>query len=320
MKIIPDKKEGLFALILTHHRLWGTIIVPYVIVRDLNRSYFRLSETLSSFTSEDTLAGLAQEERDIVDILNDYSERNLYRLFSKEKTVKDFMEKVTADKINRIIRPYIETRIYKCLSIARDEAVPVYLQKAKISTIHSEDRLLLHADPARPVFRFDRNQESSTYSLSLESGGKLIVLKDSAIDIICTSPCLIRENINIYFVSDIDGAKLKPFLTKDHVTIPKNAEVKYYSTFVLNAINNFRVEGTGYEISEPEPDKCAVISFSTGLGGSPVLSLEFEYSGQLLQQDDPSLFLTRFEYREGLFIFRKYRRDFEWEHRCIESF
>ena len=41
---------------------------------------------------------LTPEERELVKIINEYSDRNLFKLFSKDKTVKDFIEKVTPEK------------------------------------------------------------------------------------------------------------------------------------------------------------------------------------------------------------------------------
>jgi SNF2 family DNA or RNA helicase len=321
MKVLETgsrKKTKLFALILTQHRLWGTILVPYIIVNEANRSYFLLTEALSPFPDIDTLSILAPEEREVVNIINDYSDRNLFKLFSKNSTVKEFLEKVTPDRIETFIRPYIEARIYKCFSIARDEAMPVYIQKSRISTLHSEDQLILSGDAAHPVFRFNRNDEQSTYSLSLEAAGNLINLRKSVIDIICNSPCLIRESNNIIFISDIDGAKLKPFTTKENILIPKKAEVKYFASFVLNAVNNFKVEGTGFDVIEPEPVKEAVIEPEIGIKGYPVLILKFSYSGKEIFPTESFTSFTLFENKDNRFIFRKYYRDFEWEGNCVK--
>ena len=87
---------------------------------------------------------------------------------------------------------------------------------------------MLNDENAEPVFRFTRDQEQSTYNLSLETGGKLIDMKKSSIDILCMSPCLIREDHRILFVSDVDGSKLKPFLSKEFIQIPKKTEVKVF--------------------------------------------------------------------------------------------
>jgi superfamily II DNA or RNA helicase len=315
---VPGKKTRLFALILTQHRIWGSMLVPYIVVNEVHKKYFHLSEQLFPFPDTETLSTLSDEEREAVKIINDYSERNLFRLFSKNTNVKEFLEKITKEKMEQFIRPYIETRIYRCLTIARDETIPVYFQKAKISTLHPEDQLILCGDPGHPVFRFDRNEEQSTYSLGLETGGRIINLKNSNIDILCNSPCLIRENSNIIFVSDVDGMKFKPFFAKESILIPKNAEEKYFAGFVLNAVNNFIVEGRGFKIIDSEPEKSASLSLETGLRGNIVMILKFSYSGIEIFPDDISTSFTVFENDNNMFIYRKYHRDFAWEKDCVK--
>ncbi|MBK9391383.1 MAG: hypothetical protein IPN68_14805 [Bacteroidetes bacterium] len=132
-----------FALVLCHHRLWGSILLPWIIELESNKNYYRLTECLSPFPASDTLSNLEQEEREAINILNEYSDRNLFNIFSKEKSVKDFLTKITPEKIESFIRPFIERRIYRCLSLSRDEGIPVYYQKTKTSSLHREDLLNL---------------------------------------------------------------------------------------------------------------------------------------------------------------------------------
>jgi SNF2 family DNA or RNA helicase len=313
------KKKKLFTLILTTNRQWGSILVPYIIIDESNRGYYKLSECLSPFPNSDTLGTLSAEERELVKIINEYSDRNLFKLFSKDKSVKDFIEKVTPDRIEAFIRPYIERRIYKCLSISRDENIPVCYQKTKTSTLHTEDRLLLSAEPASPVFRFSRDEEQTTYNLSLDAGGKKIDMKKCQIDILCMSPCLIREDHRIFFVSAVDGSKIKPFLLKDNIIIPRKTEVKYFSTFVLNAVNNFKVEGSGFEITQITPVKEALIDIETGLKGFPVMILRYNYQGNKIYANESQVNFTIFGRKGDNYIFSKYQRDFEWEKRCRGS-
>jgi SNF2 family DNA or RNA helicase len=319
LETILNKKGKLLALILFQHRLWGSIILPYIIQKESNRGYYKLLECLSPFPNIDTLGTLSSEEREVIKIINEYTDRSLFKLFSKDKTVKEFLENITPEKLEKFIRPYIERRIYKCFSISRDENIPVYFQKTKAGTLHAEDLLYLSEENAEPVFRFIRNEEQSTYNLSLESAGKLINLRESSIDIICMAPCLIRENHKILVVSDVDGSKLKPFLVKENILIPKKSEVKHFSSFVLNAINNFKVEGLGFEIIEITPEKEAVLELETGLKGTPVLVLKYNYQGNIIYSNEPSISFTTFEKEGDQFIFRKYYRDLEWEKQCRET-
>jgi SNF2 family DNA or RNA helicase len=314
--VVSERKPKIFALVLTQHRLWGSILMPYLIQTEKGRSYYKLSECLFPYHGSESAGTINPEERDIVNIINEYYERNLFRLFSKDKSVKDFLINTTSDKLEKFIRPFIERRLYKCFGIARDENIPVYYQKTKSAALHAEDLLYLNEEKAEPVFIFTRNEEQSTYSLSLETGGKLIDMKNSSIDILCMSPCLIREDHRILFVSDVDGSKLRPFLTKEFIQIPKKTEVKYFGGFVQNAINNFKVKGSGFDIIEFTPEKEACLWLEIGLKGSPVLILTYNYQGNRIFANEPQQSYTLFENRNDKFVFRKYYRDPEWENEC----
>ena len=314
-----SKNNKHFALVLTYHRFWGSVLLPYIINKESNKDYFRLSECLSPNQSADTLSDLKDEERELVRIINDYTDRNLFKYYSKDISVKDFLAKVTKEKIEKFIRPYIERRIYKCLTLAREEGIPCFYLKEKSTTVHSSDQLHFCAESAIPVFRFDRNDDQVFYTLKIEAEGKTILLKDNQVDIVCIAPCLIRERDRILFVSDIDGSKLRPFLTKEQILIPKNSEHKYFSGFVLNAVSKYKVEGTGIEIIVSQPVKEALLNLENGIRGIPVLILQFRYSGNKIFASDPDHSFTSLEKKDVKYIYRKYFRDLDWETRCREK-
>ena len=314
-----ENKRKVFALLMTNHRIWGYLFQPFIIICEPKNKYYSLSECLSPYQSEETIKILTHSEIELVRILNEYSDRNLFRIFSKDKSVKEFVNNVTPEKIETFIRPYIESRLFKSFIIARDEDIPIFLQRTKLSTLHEEDQLKLSSEAARPVFRFDRTNEGTTYKLKIETDGSTIGLLNNPIDILCFSPCLIRFREKILHIKEIDGQKLRPFLSKDNVLIPKRSEVRYFETFVLNAVNNFKVEGSGFELTEPPAVKEAVLSAEIGLRGSPVLILSYRYSGNNVMPDEQIDSITVFERNNMNFVFRKYYRDPAWEQRCRDS-
>ncbi len=309
------KKSKIFVLVLTQHRLWGSVLLPYIAQSKAGRSYYELMECLSPFPGNETLDELTSEERDIVNIINDYQERNLFRLFSKDKSVKEFLINVKSDRLEKFIRPYIEKRIYKCFIIARDENIPVYYQKTKSTALHPEDQLTMNEVNAEPLFRFTRNDEQTTYNLSLQAGGRIIDLKRGPVDIICMSPCIIRDDHMIWLVSDVDGSKLRPFLTKESISVPKKTELKYFGSFVLNAVNNYKVEGTGFDIVEITPHKEACLLLDHGFKSS-VLILSFCYEENKILSGELQNSFTIFKNKGDRYLFTKFPRDTEWEKEC----
>ncbi|HBE43235.1 MAG TPA: hypothetical protein DDW27_18955, partial [Bacteroidales bacterium] len=313
-----ENRQKRFALILTTHRLWGKIFLPYLVAGVPGKKYFILSECLSPYPSDTTLKTLDNEEIELVRITNEYSDRPIYKLYSKDRSVKEFLENVTQEKIERFIRPYIENRLRRCYFLMKDEGTLCFISRSHSNIVHPEDQLNFPAEPAIPLFRFDRTNVSITYELKIESEGKKIELFRNPIDILCIKPCIIRNGNNVMMIRDIDGQKLRPFLAKETVTVPLNSEVRYFSGFVLNAVNSYKTEGTGFKVIYPDPERKASVSLENSIMGYPILVLSFLYAGIPISPDDRSDHFTTFENRNGEFIFYKYARNPIWENGCME--
>lgn len=320
MKPSGNKKiERLFALILTQHRRWGQVLMPYILEKLPGREYYSMAEALSPFPDTQTLSGLDNEEREAVRLVNEYSDRNLNKLFSKHHSVREFIENVTDREFEKLIKPYIEQRIHQCLHVALNEDIPLFLQMTKISTLHPEDRLVISPVTGTPVFRFDRDTNGSSYSLIIESEGKQLELRNSPIEILSNKPCVIRADHSLHFISDIDGTKLKPFLSRDKISIQKATEEKYFGTFVLNVINTHKVTGNAFTIEVSEPLKRASITVETPVSGLPAAILMFRYDDTDVYFDDDREYFTTFSNDHGNFTFRKKKRDRDWEKRCMTA-
>lgn len=313
------ERERLFALILTQHRKWGSVLIPYMLEKMPGREYFSPEEALSPFPNSVTLAGLDNEEREAIRLVNEYSDRNLFKLFSKHRNVKEFLENVSETEFGRLIKPYIESRIRQCLQIALNEEIPVFLQKSGVNSVHNEDRLTISPGEAAPVFRFDRTTAETSYSLIVESAGNPVRLRGVSVEILSNKPCIIRTGHSIHIIADIEGAKLKPFLTRDRIIIPEAAVEKYFSTFVLQVINNHKVTGTGFSLESSRAVKEAFLTVERTVTGVPAVILKFRYDKRDTYYTDDTQHFTTFIKRENDYVFQRKERDTRWEKHCIDA-
>ena len=67
------------------------------------------------------------------------------------------------------------------------------------------------------------------------------------------------------------------------------------------------------------PAKTAQLEIETGLKGSPVVILKYNYQGNKIFSNDTSGSFTIFEKKNDNFVFRKYHRDYQWEKQCRDS-
>lgn len=312
-----QERERVFALILTRHRRWGIILMPHMLEKMPRYDYYTVVEALSPFPHSTTLTELNNEEKEVVRLINEYSERRLNKLFSKQPNVKLFLEEVTQQTVTELIRPYIERRVVQCLQTALNEEIPLYLQKAGINSFHQEDLLKIEPDKANPLFRFERTSVETSYQLIIETGPTTAPLHLSAAEIITSTPCIIRCNRSIFFIEGIDGAKVRPFLAREKIVIPETTAEKYFSSFVLQMINSHRVTGTGFTIEHRVPEKKAKLIVEESIMGFPAALLQFIYDGRKIYYPDKQTHFTQFRNESGDFKFYRKERDRVWEKECL---
>jgi len=297
-----------FVIILGKHRLWGSVFLPWIIEKEEGNAYYSPVECLSPYASPGTINKLAPHEIELIELINSYSDRYLFRLFSRERTVVEFTENIDGDKFEKYIKPYIERKLFNCFEIITENPVPVYWQKTGTSNLHPEDLLEVPGEEIKPLFVFEKKDEQSTYSLELYGKERKITLLGNDIEILCNHPCLVRHRDELLQVSGIEGSKILPFLSREKVVIPAAHTRKYFESFVRNIVNKYDVKASGFEIIKSRPEPSASLSLEMGIRNIPVLILRFTYKRKEIFYTDPLSSFTFFEEKQG-FIFRKIHRD-----------
>ena len=162
-------REIRFALGYMPHRLWGSILQAQILEREPGKEFYSPGEYVQNDSSTRAYQRLSPMQREILRLMDQYSDRSLHKHFSRHKTVKQFLDQVDQDTVTGHIRPYIEKRLYAILEIARDNRIPVFVKEKSSRNIFQEDFLYLERKAAVPVFHFNY-REGLSYSLFLIHG------------------------------------------------------------------------------------------------------------------------------------------------------
>ena len=239
-------REIRFALGYMPHRLWGNILQAQILEKEAGKDFFTPGEYVQNDDSTSAYQRLSPMQREVVRLMDEYSDRKLHRIFSRKNTVKEFQDSVDQDFIRDHIRPYIEKRLYQMLEVARDNRISVFVKDKSSRNIFPEDFIRIDKYPASPVFSFTFDGQLS-YALYLIHGENRLVLKDAPLEIVSHSPNAILLGNVLYFIEDIDGKKLLPFLTRERVLIPEGFEEKYFASFIRNTLRDYHAITEGFK-------------------------------------------------------------------------
>jgi len=305
--------NSFFALGLSEHRLWGLLLIPLKIKRTVGEVFYQPGFTIFPSENDENYQKLSFSEKEVVKIIDEYSDKNLFKLFSKNKTIKEFQEKVDRERIDKFIKPYIEKRLYRIFDLIKDTDIKVFLRDRTRSNIFQEDFLTIEKEPVVPVFSFVKSEEESRYSLQLKYKGKDLMVKGKACDIISNVPALLRVGNRVYFLKDIEAIKIKPFFNKDYITIPPKTILTYFKKFVLNMVRNFEVNAEGFSIIETAPEKKVFISLERGIDSNAKLVLQFQYGNKIVNANSTQKCFVNFSHKNDEFVYEKFYRDHEFE-------
>ncbi|MCX7986590.1 MAG: DEAD/DEAH box helicase [Bacteroidales bacterium] len=307
-----------FVMVLSSHRKLGELLLPYIIDRKPNQSYFQLVEILTPENINSYPISFSNSQLQLVKLTAEYSERSIHKLFCKGKNLKTFFDTVDNVTIETLIRPYCEKRIVKCLQILQKEQIKIYRKERKYQIVHTDEEVEVYKSNLLPAFNFWLKGNELKYSLNLSDGVSTIKLFGSPFTVLTDQPLSVLIDKTIYLIDDIDSKKILPFFSKDFIVVPEKNVRKYLSTFVRNTIAKYSVNADGFDIRLEDAQGQTFLFFEPDLSGSPAFRLVFKYGSAQFRYEidiDPCQVILN-ENQEG-FSFVKIPRNLDWENSQI---
>ncbi len=301
------------------HPTFGALIEPYVVDLtrngDLSLTFRRVTtNTITEYDME-----LQPVDMELISIVDNYLEDNLVKHFCKDNIKpKDFFKTLSESELSTVVKPYVEKTLTKAFDVLYKNNIPLYFKGQKKDAI-IEKPLEIVRDPAEVIFNFIRGRESTKYFLNIRHNGRSISLAYREAIFLTHKPCRLLIGSKIYrFTDEIDSKKLMPFFSKTHIDIPRRSEQKYFETFILNSIKNFRVDTEGFDVSEIHPEVKAVLKLENNWAGGPMLVLCFKYGERSFFLQDKSKSAVFLEVLPDNFSFINVIRNHEAEERLLQ--
>lgn len=306
-------------LAITTHRKFGVIFSSYIITPSSGNSFYTSIERANSVNVKD-VDNYSQQFSEIQNYIHQYDDSSIANFFTKKKEdAVTFIKNVRSELVESKIRPYIERKLHNIIKLLLESNLRIYYKDRKYTGIYPADQITIAGPNAKAVFNFNRTPDILEYFLDISYQNKSISLKNKKALILTNEPCTVIIEQNLYRFQNIDSKKLKPFFDKKFISIPKQTEKVYFEKFILNAITNFKVKATGFEIIEEKPIPKPILYVQNDMKGSPVLLLKFSYGSQIILPNNSSSKFTTLHTKDNGYFFTKTIRDFQLENIIYEK-
>ncbi len=306
-----------FIVAVSEHRLFGYLILPYLADEDAGSKYLSITKRLRTHDLLDANSSFTATQIELIRIAELYADENLAKKYNPKGTLNDFYKNIKTEVFTKNLLPFIDHVMARCLELLKNEHVPVYFKRAKYSNIYEDDLIELCYQDTKAVYNFHKSDEETRYFLTIRNGDKQISLLHQSMVILVNEPCRVFYNNKLYFFDDISGTKMAPFFEKEYISIPRSVEVKYYSSFILNAIKNHEISYSGFEIIDGSARKDVLLSVEIDLQGFPVFIPFFKYNDQLIPAGDEGSKIATFSVIHDSYVFHRYEKDTAWEAQVI---
>lgn len=323
---------------LLEHEYLGYLFEAFAVQLDQSGKLTLKHQNISSKNAKEFASVLDSNDYKLIKLIDDIQQEAIIKKFyNKKVTPNEFFFKIfDKEKGDTLIQEAISNYIE-----ARKSEILKHLDDKMIFEMGSDGeptwkQIYITPQKASILFHFMRNEDNTHYFPTIKYNGEKVEFQYKNAIIICNSPAWLLVGDQIYhFDKDIDGNKLRPFLNKKFIIIPKKMEETYYQKFVAPLIAAFDVHSKGFKINSEKYDPSPVLTFTEmATAGVPAMSLfggkeeedvavsddgkilfslSFQYGSFLFNPENDAPSYVKMEKTSDSYIFHKVMRHNDWE-------
>jgi len=340
VKVSPDKP---FELIysLYEHEYMGYLFESFVVQLSDKGKLTYSHQNISSKNAKEFASRLDENDYKIIKLMDEMQQDKVAHKFQKKKQkpeaffLKTYDKKIGDEILQKEIESYVERRRSQILSLIGGKRL---FEMGKDGEPAWKE-LEIVDEPATILFHFRKNEDNTHYFPTIKLRDEKVEFLNNGSYLLCKDPAWLVANDQLFtFKKPVSGGKLKPFLKKKFILIPKEIEETYYKKFVAPLISEFDVYAKGFEIVTHKPKPTPKITVSELQTSRPttlfedngdaangvendklLLELSFDYGKHNFNADKLSKVSVSLEQLDNNYIFHRITRDHEGEKGIIQQ-
>lgn len=325
---------------LYEHEYLGYLFESFVVQLDEKGRLTLQHQNISSKNAKEFGAGLDETDYELIQHMDEMQQEFIVLKFYKQRVKPaDFFFKIydkeKGDKVLQVtIQDHLEQRRSKILERLGGKRVFEMGRDGEPTW----KEISWEAEKAKVLFHFRRNEDNTHYFPTMKHKGEKVEWQYNGSFLVCHEPAwLVVGNKLLRFAKNVDGKKLRPFLNKKFIVVPRKVEETYYEKFVTQLVASFDVYAKGFDINTESFPVRPTIAFSelvqttngdflesstktqAGDDESKILfKLGFDYGPYQFPYEEAPNSSVKLEKKNDSYVFHKVRRDADTEIELVQ--
>lgn len=150
-------------------------------------------------------------------------------------------------KIKDVVINHIHDKLSSFYALVIENEYPI-IHNAQRKDPFEVHRLSIGTNTLHPILEFTKTEDGIDYAFTLKDEERVIVPQNHSIQILLNEPSWISIDKTVYHINNLNANKLKPFFSKEKITIAKKHIKTYLDKVILPVIKNVDVIANGFEI------------------------------------------------------------------------
>lgn len=281
---------GTIIIVLTEHPTLGTLLIPYLMERIPGKDEIRLTEQAFHASSMEKEQMTAAEQK-AIEIASHYTEKYLMQVYSHEKTVARFLQKLAEDpeKIKKVLRPFINKKLHEMVELICEEGLPLYQKDDRSKVLYPHHAYLIHREAVKTSFAFDFDGSSFSYEATCTLNGQPLSLtaRKPVVVLTHTAPATLLMGMELFTFEQMEAARLIPFTKKKRVSVDGTQIQKYIDNIIIPIARHHDITLSGLHVIEEQRPFEAMLYPVEGLCDERLLRLIFRYADRTFLPETP---------------------------------
>ena len=250
-KLVNSEDDFSVVYAIYEHEFLGCVISSHIVQNLPNGNLSLLYQGIYPKNMAQFAHKLDEADNDLIRLLAQISPKEILAKFGKGKPEHDFFANQFKGELKDYIRTYFNRRMNE--AILKLVNKPLFTMSNDGYPAYRAVKML--DEKATVYFHFRRSEEGTMYYPTLKLRGHRIDFQFRHATVVGQDPAWILLDGELFtFTEPIQGIKLKPFLNKKFISVPRSKEEEYVEKFIVPLIEKYEVVAHGFEINQQKLD------------------------------------------------------------------